>query len=505
MERNHISDTQIPLIVDVEEAAALMKECFMNMKHACLAKPNPSWKERFNRLDRLETLILENKEAIEKAIKSDFGHRDAFLTDMVDILPTLSEIRLQKKNGEGWMKPRMVLPDAIFLPATAKIVPQPKGVVGIISPWNYPLLLSVGPVAQAFAAGNVCMVKLSESTPMFSALLEDLAAQYFLPTEFKIVNGDEEIGSRFSELPFDHLLFTGSTSVGRIVAEAAAKNLTPVTLELGGKSPAVITPDYPLEDAAEKILRGKLLNSGQTCIAPDYVLIEKRRIKSFVDICRKEARKMYPGALKDNDYTSIVSQKRFEELLNELQEASQAAKVESLFLGDQFDLKQRKLAPQLVINPPPDIDIMTKEIFGPILPVIGYSDDNIGESIEFITSRPHPLALYWFDNEGKRIKNAVENIQCGGITVNDTIWHATNHNLPFGGIGQSGQGRYNGKAGFETFSNLKSVFYQSRFSFIDSFRPPYTAKMKETISSMIEGTPLIKQLIEKVRTQDKTK
>lgn len=488
---------QIPLIIDLEEVAATMNEAFMSMKHFVLMNPNPVWKDRFVRLDRLENMILENKERIEQAINTDFGCREAFLTDMLDIFPTLSQIRYLKKNAENWMKPQSLVPDVFLLPGKEEVVYQPKGVVGIISPWNYPLFLSIGAVAQAFAAGNLCMLKLSESTPVFSSLLSELIKKYFMPNELYVVLGEREISARFSELPFDHLLFIGSTQVGREVAQAAAKNLTPVTLELGGKSPAVIAPDYPLDEAAERIMVGKLLNSGQTCIAPDYVLIERSRVKNFVNICKKEARKLYPSGLSESSYTSIVSQSRFETLLNQLQEASQTSRVESLFLGDQFNLKTRKIGPQIVLNPPPDIEVMCDEIFGPILPVITYPDDSIGEAVDFINSRPHPLAMYWFDLNKKRVKDIVRKVPCGGITVNDTILHAVSHNLPFGGIGQSGMGRYMGKAGFESFSNPKSVFYQSKLNFVDVFNPPYSDKARSIVGSMIEGRPWLASILNK--------
>ena len=239
------TSVQIPLIIDLEEAAATMNEVFMSMKHSVLLKPNPAWKDRFVRLDRLENMILENKERIETAIYTDFGCRDAFVTDMLDIFPTLSQIRYLKKNAEKWMKPRSFVPDPYLLPGSEEVIFHPKGVVGIIAPWNYPLFLSIGSVAQAFAAGNLCMLKLSETTPVFSSLIEELVQKYFMPNELYVVLGESDISSRFAELPFDHLLFIGSTQVGRKVAQAAAKNLTPVTLELGGKSPAVIAPNYP--------------------------------------------------------------------------------------------------------------------------------------------------------------------------------------------------------------------------------------------------------------------
>ncbi len=471
---------------DREAIETEMNGAFMVMRRAALLTPNPSWQARFVRLERLEALVLDNKERIEQAVCEDFGFRPDFVTEMVDVMPTITQIRYMKDHAEKWMHPVSKMVEWMFLPASAKIVPQPKGVVGIISPWNYPLLLSLSPVAQAFAAGNLCMLKLSEFTPNFSGLINELSTKYFLPDELVVFTGGADEGSVFSSLPFDHLLFTGSTKVGKLVAEAAARNLTPVTLELGGKSPAIIAPDYPVDHAAERIMYGKLLNSGQTCIAPDYVLIEQKNIKRFVESCRRHARKFYPEGLASGDYVSINSLNRFQRFLELLQDASGRCEVQSLFPGDQYELSQRKLAPQLLLNIPLDHKFMTEEIFGPILPVIPYHDEQIETAIEFVTAREHPLALYWFDKNKDRTANAVESIKSGGVTINDTIWHATQSALPFGGIGASGMGRYMGRAGFDTFSHLKPVFVQSRFSFVNMANPPYTEKFKSLVGKLLQ-------------------
>ncbi len=473
---------------DLVDAKNKINEIFGNMRMAVKENLNPNWQTRFVRLDRLESLLLDNQSEIEDAICVDFAQRSAFLTDLTDVLPTIREIRYMKDHGEGWMKPRRKLADWYFLPATAKIVPQPKGIVGIICPWNYPLLLSFGAVAQAFAAGNLCMVKLSEKTPVFSSLMQRLAAKYFLPTELSIINGEERIGEIFSSLPFDHLLFTGSVEVGRKVAQAAAGNLTPVTLELGGKSPAVIAPGYPIQHAAERIIFGKLLNAGQTCIAPDYVMVERKNVDQFTEACCEAAKKFYPDGIASEDYCSIISPKRFDYVMEMLKGVAGLCQVEPLFEGAQSDRAHRKIAPQLLIDPPlnKDSKVMGEEIFAPLLPVVMYHDDNIASVIDFISRRDHPLAVYWFDKSKIRRNRIARIIKAGGITFNDTLWHAVQTSLPFGGIGTSGMGRYMGQVGFETFSNMKPIFVQHPNSLIGRANPPYTQNFRKLIQKAID-------------------
>lgn len=486
------NSNQIPLIADDEELFKAVHALFESMKQAMLREPNPSWEVRLSRLQRLEAMIISNRKKIQDAINTDFGARSAFLTDMIDIFPTLTEIRQMKANAGSWMKPQNMLADPAFLPARLKIIPQPKGVVGVISPWNYPLLLSMGPACQAIAAGNRVMVKITKATPVFADLMKTLVSENFEADELSVITGDDRMAEYFSKLPFDHLIFTGSTRVGRKILAAGADNLTPITLELGGKSPVVIAPGYPIRQAAERIMFGKLLNAGQTCIAPDYVLLEESKASEFLLYCRKAAEKFYPRGIADEDYASIISAPRLDKLLSQLKSAASDGKVESLFTGDQFNVPSRKLGPQLIFNLPLEHELLQEEIFGPILPVLFYPDGNPDAALNYIASKPHPLAAYWFDQDRKRIQKVLNNLVAGGITINDTLWQITQSKLPFGGIGESGLGRYMGKAGFETFSHLKPVFIQSSMSQVDKVNPPYSAQVREWVDKLIQDPNVLK-------------
>lgn len=463
-----------------------IRRIFEVQQAAYMERPAAVWKERCSRLQRLENLILENKTEIEKAVNADFGCRAFFQTDFLDIYPTVTEIRLMKKRGEGWMKRLSAAPDATFLPARCALIPEPKGVVGIMSPWNYPLYLSLAPAASAFAAGNRCMVKVSEKVPAFSRLLQKLAPRYFLEDELAVIGGGIEESSYFASLPFNHLLFTGSSAVGRKIMAAAAANLTPVTLELGGKSPVIIAPDAHLPQAAERILVGKLLNAGQTCIAPDYVLVQRRSLPRLIGLLKEQAKKLYPKGLLDPNYTSIIDEDAMKRLFSALQEASAKSRIESLFDGDQVDASLRKIAPQLVIDPSPVCELMTEEIFGPILPIITYPDEHFDEALEMVAKRPEPLAVYLFDQNKSRIRFVLETLKAGGVTVNDTLWHAVQTGLPFGGIGNSGMGCWKGEAGVRTFSHLKPVFRQSPFSFVDRLNPPYSKFVQQWVQKKLQ-------------------
>ena len=489
---------QIPLLTDAEDTFAVVEKVFQDMKLAQQACPNPDWNIRLARLQKLEQLLLTSKEKIEKAISQDFGSRSAFLTDLVDIYPTVNCIRHMIKHAESWSKPRMRLVDMLFLPSRAYIQPQPKGVVGIISPWNYPLILSVGAAAQAIAAGNRVLLKLSEHTPVFSDLLQTLINNNFASDEFYAVTGDVEIASYFSGLPFDHLLFTGSESVGTEVLASAARNLTPVTLELGGKSPAVITEGYPLKEAARKIVRGKLLNAGQTCIAPDYVLLPKGSEESFITQLKEQAQAMYPEGIDSEDYCSIISSIKLDQLLSLLKTASVVGTVHPLFNSDIMNLAKRKLAPHAVTGLTADNPLLREEIFGPILPIVTYDPANISEAVNYIASKPHPLAVYWFDTDEKRMDYVSKNVVCGGVTFNETIYQICQSNLPFGGIGSSGMGQSMGKAGFDTFSHLKPVYVGSKFSKTNLMDPPYSKDFRGLLESLIRGNNPINYFLEKI-------
>ncbi|MEW5881242.1 MAG: coniferyl aldehyde dehydrogenase [Pseudomonadota bacterium] len=454
------------------DVPARLQAVFEAQREAYHRDDFPTWEVRRDRLRRLRRLLEDNEPALEVAIAADFGRRPRLETQIAEFFPALAEIKGALRHGRQWMKPRGVSVSKWFLPARTEILPQPVGVVGIIVPWNYPVYLSIAPMVGALVAGNRVMVKLSEYTPAFGELFQRLVAQTFRPDEVSVVLGGPDVAAAFSALPFDHLLFTGSTAVGRKVMAAAAENLTPVTLELGGKSPTVVAPGYSIERAATRILAGKLLNAGQTCIAPDYVLLPREKVEDFVVAARAQARRMYPSGLASDEYTSIINARQYERLLGYLDEASAlGVRVEPLFDGVQRDGPAHRLAPALLIEPPSTAAVMREEIFGPLLPLVAY--DRVQDAIEFIDARPRPLALYWFDDDRERTERALRRTHSGGVCVNETLVHVAQEELPFGGIGPSGMGHYHGRWGFETFSKLKPVFRQSRLNGMGLFMPPY--------------------------------
>jgi acyl-CoA reductase-like NAD-dependent aldehyde dehydrogenase len=364
------------------------------------------------------------------------------------------------------------------------VVYQPLGVVGIIVPWNYPVFLGLGPMAAALAAGNRVMLKMSEHTPETSALFARLIAQRFAPDEVAVILGDAEVGKAFSGLPFDHLLFTGSTQIGRHVMAEAAAHLTPVTLELGGKSPAIVGPGYPIEHAATRIMSGKCLNAGQTCIAPDYALVPEGEVEAFVAAARRFVSAAYPDILHTPDFSTIVNERQFRRLVGYCEEAThKGARVVPLAAGEpHWDLATRRFPPVALVGGNDQMHVMTQEIFGPILPIVPYK--TLDEAIAYVNARPRPLALYYFDRDGARVDRVLKETVAGGVTVNDTILHIAQDDLPFGGVGPSGMGAYHGREGFETFSHKKAVFRQSRLNGMGLFKPPY-GKLFETMVKLL--------------------
>lgn len=423
------------------------------------------------RLDALAALVHDHSEAFVAAIAADFGGRSAHETRLLEIFPALEAIRHTRRHICAWMRPQRRAPGLWFRPGRACVIPQPLGVVGIIVPWNYPLLLAVSPLAAALAAGNRVLVKMSEFTPRTGELLASLAARYFEPDVLSIVLGDAEVGASFARLPLDHLLFTGSTRVGHAIMRMAADNLTPVTLELGGKSPAIVCADYPLAKAAERIMVGKLLNAGQTCIAPDYVLLPHSSVDAFLAATRAVVARCYPNPADNPDYSSIINERHYQRLADYLDDARQrGARIEPLGEG-AADAARRRLPPLAVLEVDDAMTVMQEEIFGPILPIVPYA--SLDEAIRYVNSRPRPLALYCFAQDGGSIDRVLNETISGGVTVNDTILHIAQENLPFGGVGPSGIGHYHGIEGFNTFSKLKGVFRQSRLNGMALFNPPY--------------------------------
>jgi coniferyl-aldehyde dehydrogenase len=351
-------------------------------------------------------------------------------------------------------------------------------------PWNYPLYLAIGPVVDALAAGNRVLVKMSEFTPHFSALFAELMEKYFPDGEVRVVNGDATIASAFAALPFDHLLFTGSTAVGRKVMRAAAENLTSVTLELGGKSPAIIGPGARFDHAVERIVYGKSVNAGQTCIAPDYVLLPRARQQAFIDTARGVFARMYPDFATNGQYASVITPYQHARLVRWL-DAAVAGGAAAHPLADGRNDAARLLPPTLLTGVPDDADVMREEIFGPLLPLVPY--DTLDEALGYIAARPHPLSLYLFETDTATVRRVLQRTQAGGVSLNDTLYHIAQHHLPFGGVGPSGMGACHGEAGFRTFSKMKPVFRQSRFAATALLNPPYGARFRRMLKLLLRG------------------
>ena len=445
--------------------------------------PLPGWVTRARRLRALDALVREHRSEIAEAINADFGNRPHEETDMLEVFPSLSAIRHALRHGRRWMKPQRELANMAFLPARTEMRPQPLGVAGIIVPWNYPLFLAVGPMVDALVAGNRVMVKMSEHTPRFSQLFADLVARHFQPDEVIVVNGDASVGQAFAALPFDHLLFTGSTAVGHHVMRSAAANLTPVTLELGGKSPAIIGPGARFDHAVERIVFGKMVNAGQTCIAPDYVLLPRADVARFTSTARDVLARLYPDLANNKQYASIATDRHYQRLAG-LRDGAVAAGARSENLSDVADRSaQRLLAPVVLTDVRDDMPVMQDEIFGPLLPVVPY--DSFDDAINYVANHPRPLALYLFEEDQATIDQVLARTHAGGVSLNDTLYHIAQHGLPFGGVGPSGMGGYHGEAGFRTFSHMKPVFRQARLNGTGLFNPPYGKRFKQMLEILL--------------------
>jgi coniferyl-aldehyde dehydrogenase len=444
-----------------------------------------SYRERMDALARLERVLIEQREEIVRAISADFQGRAPEETLALEIVPTLGEIRNARKNLKRWMEARDVAVGWQFWPASARIEMQAKGVVGILGAWNYPVFLTIGPAVSALAAGNRVMIKPSEIAPRTGALLEEMIAKTFARDYVAVVNGGLDVAQEFAALPFDHLLYTGSTRVGKLVMKAAAENLTPVTLELGGKSPALVHPDYPLHTAVERIMAGKLYNAGQTCVAPDYALIPRARGEEFLKLAADVAAKMYPKLVDNADYTRIIDAAHYRTLAGHVGDAKAkgATAIEVNPAAESCDEQNRVFAPVLMTDVNDTMTVMREEIFGPILPVLFY--DSLDEAIEYVNGRPRPLALYYFDPKSSRVKDVLRRTVAGGVTVNDCVFHVGLSGLPFGGIGPSGMGEYHGVHGFETFSKKKAVFIESRWTALSLIRPPYGAVARGILKFLV--------------------
>ena len=434
------------------------------------AEPYPALKVRRERLRRLERAILERQDQLAAALNSDFGGRCRQEVWFSEVLAAIREVRHARSHVGAWMEKRPRSLDWSLQPARAWVMPQPLGVIGVIAPWNYPIFLTIGPLAGALAAGNRVMIKVSEYTPATSDAIAALVAGIFPADLAAVVTGGPEVGRAFSSLPFDHLLFTGSTAVGREVMRAAAENLTPVTLELGGKSPAIVAPDADLDSAAADIAYGRFLNAGQTCIAPDYALVPAGREEEFAEAIRRQVERYWPDPARNPEYTAVINDRQAARLRGYIEEA-QAAGARVIAIGPAPEPGSRRMPPTLIVNPPDGLRVMREEIFGPILPVKTYT--TMEDAIAYVNDHDRPLALYLFTKSGRTTKEVLERTISGAACVNDTLMYIAAGNLPFGGVGASGTGHYHGRDGFDTFSKLKPVFRRRWPGLARSLRPPY--------------------------------
>ncbi|WP_236208185.1 coniferyl aldehyde dehydrogenase [Pseudomonas tohonis] len=453
-----------------------LEELFARQRAAYGDNPMPSAEQRIQWLKSLRDLIFDEQDALIRAISQDFSNRSADETLLAEIMPSLHGIHYAKNRVRRWMKPSRRSVGMAFQPASAKVIYQPLGVVGVIVPWNYPLFLAIGPLVGALAAGNRVMVKMSESTPATSQLFKTLMARIFPEDLVAVCLGEADVGVAFSKLPFDHLLFTGATSIGRHVMRAAAENLTPVTLELGGKSPAIVSHEVPLDHAAERIAFGKTMNAGQTCVAPDYVLVPRERVEGFVEAYRTAVQSFYPQ-LKDNpDYTAIINERQLQRLNGYLQDAeAKGARLVPLFPEAQG----RRLPHTLVLDVKDDMKLMQDEIFGPLLPIVPY--ERLDQAFAYINQRPRPLALYYFGYDKREQQRVLHETHSGGVCLNDTLLHVAQDDMPFGGVGPSGMGHYHGHEGFLTFSKAKGVFIKQRFNAARMIYPPYGKSIQKLV------------------------
>jgi len=453
-------------------AAQELSATLERQRQAFLQAGPPALDERRADLASLKAAIRDKAEALAQVISEDFGHRSRHETLLAEIFTALSGIRHAEKHLGQWMRPKRVSVSAELLPGRARILYQPLGVVGIISPWNYPFQLAIMPLIAALAAGNRVMLKPSELTPRTADFIAEFLAGLFPSDKVATVLGGAEIGAAFARLPFDHLFYTGSTAVGRLVMQAAAETLTPVTLELGGKSPCILGEDAALAGAVDSIVYGKLLNAGQTCIAPDYVLLPEAKREAFIAEAQRAVKKFYPRLAANRDYTSIVNDRQYQRLCRYLDEAkAKGARIVELNPAEEALAGTRKLAPTLVIEPDDDLALMREEIFGPVLPVRTYR--GLDEAIDYVNRHPRPLALYYFGEDAEKRDRVLARTISGGVSINETLMHVVVENLPFGGVGASGIGAYHGEIGFQTFSHRKGVFLQSRFNGAFLLRPPF--------------------------------
>lgn len=446
---------------------------------------------RIDRIDRCIALLVDNKEAICEAVNQDFGCRSKYVSLMMDVMNSVGSLKFVKKNLKKWMKPEKRSPfmPMNFLGARAHIHYQPKGVVGIMTPWNVPVNMIFSPLADVLGAGNRAMIKPSEFTPNTAEIMRRLFARYFEESEVCVVTGGPEVGAAFSALPLDHLIFTGATSIGRLVLRAAAENMVPVTLELGGKSPVVISEDCDIQQAAERIISGKAMNGGQLCVSPDYCFVPQSRLEAFINRCKEVIAEQFPTVQGNPDFVACINERHYDRVKGYIEEAAAAGTriVPLCPAGEEFSEREaHKIALHLIIDPTDELACMQDEIFGAVLNLKTY--DDLTPVIDFINARERPLALYYFGRDKAEQQRVLRETISGGVSVNAVALHVACDDLPFGGVGHSGMGNYRGRDGFRSFSHARSIY---REGFLDLARlagtlPPYGQKVAKMLESQIK-------------------
>ena len=473
----------VATVTDIHQAHAeleRMTSLFRQQKQAFRANPMPSADERISQLNALKKALLQHQDALAEAVYQDFSCRSRDETKIAEIMTTAEGINYAKARLRRWMKPEKRHVAMLHAPSGNQVMYQPLGVVGIMVPWNYPIQLALVPLMTALAAGNRAMIKMSEFTPNTNSALKTLLAEVFDETQVALVEGEVEVSSAFSELAWDHLVFTGSTAVGKIVMAAAAKNLTPVTLELGGKSPTLIAPGMNIKDAVERIAFGKSLNAGQTCIAPDYILLPEGKQQEFIDAYQATFAKMYPTVRDNDNYTAVVNERQHQRLQAWVKDAEEkGARITVVNPKNEDFSGTRKMPLHIVENGNDDMQVLQQELFGPILPIVTYK--SLDEAIDYINDRDRPLALYIFSYDKNVQDKILTHTHAGGVSINDTLMHIAQDDMPFGGIGPSGMGHYHGKEGFIALSKAKAVHKKGRFNSGRFIYPPYGTAIHKLI------------------------
>jgi coniferyl-aldehyde dehydrogenase len=465
------------------EIASLMK-IFSAQKAAFRKNSNPSAEARIAHLNALKDMLIKYQDRLTEAINTDYGHRSSDEFKLGELLVTLEGLKYCRKHVHAWMRPERRHVSLLHMPSRARVEFQPLGVVGIIAPWNYPIFTAMSPLMYALAAGNRAIIKMSDFTPCVAAVFQRMIAEVFAADHVAVCLGNNEVSEAFPKLPFDQITFTGSTRIGRVVMAEASKNLTPVLLELGGKSPTIVHASFPLDDAVERIAFGKCWNAGQTCIAPDHLYLPRGKTGEFVKKFTTCIGTMYPTLASNPDYTAVINDRQYSRLQGYLDDArSLGASIIAINPDNESFAGTRKMPVTLVTGVTPDMELVKNEIFGPVLPIMEY--DDIDDLLAVINSQPRPLALYYFDYDESRADHVIKNTCSGGVTVNDVMVHAAVDDLPFGGVGPAGMGRYHGREGFLSMSNIKSVLVKSRLSTLRFILPPFNKRSHAFIKKFL--------------------